>query len=137
MNSNDISAIPLFRDVPRSRRAEVARLADRLSLPAGRVMARQGARAHEFFVIVDGTAAVVRDGQCIAVLGPGDFFGEIALMSGLHRTATVVAASDVDVIVLAQREFATMLSQFPEIASAIVDAASRRVVATLRAVEAA
>ncbi len=137
MSTNEIKAIPLFRDAPRSRRAELARLADRITVPAGKVLARQGALAHEFFVIVTGTVEVIRDGQVVAVLGPGDFFGEIALCGDPHRTATVVAASEVDLTVIGRREFRTMLSRFPEIASTILSTASRRLVADLRAVEAA
>ena len=132
MSTNEICALPLFLDAPRSRRAELARLADRITVPAGKVLARQGALAHEFFVIVDGIVDVIRDGHVVAVLGPGDFFGEIALIGDPRRTATVVAASDVDLTVLGRREFRTMLSRFPDIASTILSTASRRLVADSR-----
>ena len=137
MSPNEISAIPLFRAVRRSRRAELAKLADRLTAPAGRILTKQGAIAHEFFVIVDGTVDVLRDGRLVTTLGPGEFFGEIALMDDPHRTATIVAASDVDLVVIGRREFHTMVSGFPELASTLLAAATRRVIADLRAVEAA
>ncbi len=133
MSIDEIRAIPLFRDSPRSRWAELARLADRITLPAGKVLARQGSLAHEFFVINDGIVDVIRDGNFVALLGPGDFFGEIALAGDPRRTATVVAASDVDLTVIARREFHTMLSRFPGIASTILSTASRRMVSDLRA----
>ena len=136
MKPSEIGALPLFRNVPRSRRAEVASLVDRVTVPAGMVLARQGALAHEFFVIIDGNVDVMRDGRVVAELGPGEFFGEIALVGDPHRTATVVAASDLDVAVLARREFRTMLARFPDFASTVLSTASRRLVASLREIEA-
>jgi len=136
MGTNEICAIPLFRNAPRSRLNELARLADAITVPAGRVLAREGSLANEFFVIVDGVVEVIREGELVAVLGSGDFFGEIGLVGHPYRTATVVAASELDLVVLARREFRTMLSRFPEIASTVLSAASRRVVANLREVEA-
>jgi len=133
----EIRATPLFRDAPRSRQRELASLVDRITQPAGKVLTRQGELAHEFFIINDGTAEVIRDGQVVAELGPGDFFGEIALLGDPHRTATVVAAAEVDLTVLARREFRTMLSRFPEIASTILSTASRRLVTNIRLTEAA
>ena len=136
MTTSEIAELPVFRDVPRFRRTEVARRADRVVVPAGRVLARQGSVAHEFFVIIGGLVDVVRDGRTVARLGPGDFFGEIALIGDPHRTATVVAASDVELAVLTRREFRTLLARFPEFASTVLSTASRRVVASLREVEA-
>lgn len=137
MSPNEISAIPLFRDLGRSGRAELAKLVDRVTAPAGKVIARQGATAHEFFVILDGTVDVLRNGRVVTTLGPGEFFGEIALMEDPRRTATIVAASDVDLAVIGRREFHSMLSRFPELASTLLATATRRVVADLRAAEAA
>jgi CRP-like cAMP-binding protein len=136
MTTSEIAELPVFRNVPRSRRAEVAQRADRVTLPAGRVLARQGSVAHEFFVIIGGLVDVVRDGRTVARLGAGDFFGEIALIGDPHRTATVVAASDVELAVLTRREFRTLLARFPAFASTVLSTASRRVVASLREVEA-
>ena len=137
MTTTEIAALPVFREVPHARRTEVANRADRVTVPAGRVLARQGSVAHEFFVIIDGIVDVIRDGRTVSRLGPGDFFGEIALIGDPHRTATVVAATEVDVAVLTRREFRTLLARFPEFASIVLSTASRRVVASLREVEAA
>ena len=137
MNTTEIAALPVFRDVPRKHRIEVAQRADRVTVPAGRILTRQGSVAHEFFVIIDGIVDVIRDGCAVARLGPGDFFGEIALVGDPHRTATVVAASDLDVAVLTRREFRTLLARFPAFACTVLSMASRRVVASLREVEAA
>jgi len=135
MTTSEITALPLFDDIPRSHRAELARLADRISVPAGRVIARQGELAHEFFVIIDGDVDVMRDGELVNALTAGDFFGEIALVGDPHRTATVVATSDVELAVLGRREFRTMLARCPDVAATVLASASRRVVASLRALE--
>ena len=136
MHTDDVRTIPLFETVPRSRRAEVARLADRITVPAGTFLIRQGELAHEFFVILEGSAHVIRDERVVAVLGPGDFFGEIALVGHPIRTATVVAHSQLELAVLTRREFRTLLSRFPDLASAVLSAGRKRVVSTLREVEA-
>lgn len=136
MHQNDVRTIPLFEAVPRSHRAEVARVTDRVTAAAGEVLIRQGELAHEFFVILDGFADVIRDGRPVAVLGPGDFFGEIALVGPPFRTATVVARSDLDLAVVARREFRTLLRRFPDLASTVLSAGRMRVVSTLREVEA-
>ena len=137
MTADEIRTIPLFDKIPSRRRAEVARLADRITLPAGKIITRQGDLAHEFFVIIDGIAAVIRDGRRVALLGGGDFFGEIALVGKPFRTATVIAGSDLDVAVIARREFHTILRRFPDFASTVLSAGSRRIVATLLPVGAA
>jgi CRP/FNR family cyclic AMP-dependent transcriptional regulator len=136
MHANDVRTIPLFETVSRTRRGEVARLADRITVPAETVLVRQGELGHEFFVIVDGVADVVRDDRLVATLGPGDFFGEIALVGTPFRTATVVARSELDLAVVPRREFRALLSRFPGVASAVLCAGRARVVSTLREVEA-
>ena len=137
MHQNDVRTTPLFEAVPRGRRAEVAQLTDRVTIAAGHTLIREGELAHEFFVIRDGAANVIRDNRVVAVLGPGDFFGEIGLVGKPFRTATVVAGSELDLVVVARREFRTLLSRFPAFASVVLSAGSRRVVSTLREVQAA
>jgi CRP/FNR family cyclic AMP-dependent transcriptional regulator len=135
MHTSDIQLAPLFQTVPRRRRGEVAQLADRLTVSAGTVLIRQGELAHEFFVIIDGVASVICDGRPVRSLGPGDFFGEIGLVGKPYRTASVIAESDLDVLVLGRREFRTMLSRFPDVASDVLREGRLRVVSTLREVE--
>ena len=137
MTTHEIRTIPLFEDVPRARRNELASFADRLTVPAGRVLTRQGELAHEFFLLLDGVADVIRDGHRVATAGPGDFVGEIGLLGDPIRTATVVAATEVDLVVFARREFRTMLQRNPGVASTILMTASRRIAAMLRELEAA
>lgn len=137
MHIDDVLATPLFESVPRRRRGEIAQAADRITVPAGKILTRQGDLAHEFFVIVGGEADVFCDGRLAAVLGPGDFFGEIALVGRPYRTATVVAGTELDLVVLTRREFRTILARFPDLASTVLAAGRTRATATLRHLEAA
>lgn len=136
MTRDEIRAIPLFQTVPPRRRIEVASNADRVTVPTGRVVTRQGDLAHEFFVIIDGHADVIRDGMFVARLGPGDFFGEIGLVGKPFRTATVIAGSELDVAVISRRAFRTLIMRFPDFAASVLTAGARRAAATLRQVEA-
>src|ERR1700712_442647 len=88
-----ISHVPLFASLGRKEQAAVHGLLTEATLPAGYVLAQQGTHGSEFFVIVSGTASVERDGIHVADVGPGDFQGEISLLDGGPRTATVIATT--------------------------------------------
>jgi CRP-like cAMP-binding protein len=94
--------------------------------PAGQVLAHQGRVGREFIVVIDGTARVVIDDQEIAELGPGEFFGEMALLDGGPRTATVVAVTDVVVDVMNRQEFEQILTVAPHVAKAVLTGLARR-----------
>jgi CRP/FNR family transcriptional regulator, cyclic AMP receptor protein len=127
MHPSDISSIPLFSGVPRRKRGALARLADAVDVPAGEGLTAEGGHAREFFVVVSGTADVLRDGRLVGTVGPGDFFGEVGLLGrGWTRTATVVATSPMRLLVLARQEFRELLATFPTIAGPIVHAAQQR-----------
>ena len=102
-----LSKVPLFAGLDRRGIEELGRLADEVDLPAGRVAARQGASGDEFFVIVDGTVSIDRDGRQLRELGPGDFFGELALLGKVARTATATCVTDCRLLVIGHREFHT------------------------------
>jgi CRP-like cAMP-binding protein len=104
----------------------IAGTTTQLRFPAGEVMARQGEGGHEFLVIVDGKARVDIDGREIAVLTPGEFFGEIALLDGGPRTATVVAETDVVAEVIGQREFDGVVAGAPHLARNLLVGLARR-----------
>src|SRR5688572_31917399 len=84
-----IRAGPLFARCTRAEVAEVAKIADEIDVREGKELTREGDRGREFFVLLEGSAIVKRGGRKVNVLGPGDFFGEIALVSRSPRTATV------------------------------------------------
>jgi CRP-like cAMP-binding protein len=101
-------------------------------IPAGEVVARQGGLGREFIVIVTGRASVAIDGRAVATLGPGDFFGELALLDGGPRTATVTADTEVTAEVMSRSEFATLLESAPSVTRGIL----RGVAARLRTADA-
>lgn len=126
MNDQLVPTIPLFSSVRRRDRRTIARLADTIDVPAWKTLAREGDLAAEFFVVLDGVAVASRDGRPVATLGPGDFFGEIGLLAGPRRTATVTAATPMQLVVVGSREFASMLDAFPGVGGRIRGAAERR-----------
>jgi CRP-like cAMP-binding protein len=124
---NTVESIPLFASVPRRRRWHVARLADEVGVPDGAQLTRQGGYAREFFVVVEGTADVYRDGERVGRLEAGDFFGEVGLLGPRwERSATVVATSPMRLLVLARRQFRELLFAAPSVAARIHGAALQR-----------
>ncbi len=126
MDVEKLSSVPLFRDLPRRERKQVARWADEVDLPAGKHLLEEGRFPHEFFVLLEGSVEVTHDGKQLAVLGPGDFLGEIALVENVRRTATVVATTPVRAIVMHSREFMAMEAELPKVAARIQDAIRER-----------
>ncbi|HUG29295.1 MAG TPA: cyclic nucleotide-binding domain-containing protein [Candidatus Limnocylindria bacterium] len=126
-----LHAIPLFAKLGDRDLERVGQLADEVDLPAGRVLMRQGESGSEMFIIARGAVVVERDGREIAVRGPGEVFGEIALLSEGPRTATVTCTEPSTLLVLAHREFHTLMDETPGVRAAVLDELARR----LRAVE--
>jgi CRP-like cAMP-binding protein len=122
-----ISKVPLFSRLSKKEREAVARIADELDLPQGKDMATEGERGREFFVLVDGSADVFKGDKVINQMKKGDFFGEIALVTKMPRTATVTATSDVRVLVINERDFAALLKKSPEVGRGVAEALAERV----------
>ena len=114
-----------FRGCTRSQLREVERLAERIQVASGEVVAREGRIGREFFLILSGTAAVTQRGRRINTLGPGDFFGELAALDPGPRNATVAALSDLDLLIIGPREFAAM-ADIPGFRDALLKAMARR-----------
>jgi CRP/FNR family transcriptional regulator, cyclic AMP receptor protein len=121
-----IKKVPLFAHCSKRELQEVAQLADEIDLREGKEMTRQGSRGREFFVLLEGTANVTKNGRRINTLGTGDFFGEIALVSDTPRTATVTATSPVRALVVTDRSFRRLLEDSPSIQSKVLTALAER-----------
>lgn len=118
--------MPLFAGLSHKEREKIARWADTIDLPAGKHLLDEGRLPHEFFVILDGEVEVLHDTQHLATLGPGDFFGEIALLEHGRRTASVVTTSPTTLAVMSPASFAAMRRELAEVALRIDDAIRER-----------
>jgi CRP-like cAMP-binding protein len=117
-----IRKIPLFTQLAKAQLAQVASIADEIHLPEGKVLTRQGERGREFFVLLEGEVDVRRSGKKLATLRSGEFFGEMALVSDLPRSATVTATKPVRALVIGDRDFRGMLVREPRIALKLMEA---------------
>jgi CRP-like cAMP-binding protein len=113
-----LARIPMFSPLPRMDLERLARQLDRIETPAGTEVIRQGDVGDRFYVIDEGRFEIVVDGGRITVLGEGDYFGEIALLKDVPRTATVRAIDDGAVWALDQEEFLATLTDLPQAARA-------------------
>jgi CRP-like cAMP-binding protein len=119
VDADRLAQLPLFRELPRREIERVARWADEVDVPAGKRLMDEGAFPHEFMMIESGTAEVLHGEQHLADLGPGDFFGEIALLAEHRRTATVTATSPLRIVVMHERDFRVMEDEMPDVAAKI------------------
>ena len=115
-NIERLQDVGLFSACTDRELTQIARAMDEVSVVAGRDIVTQGTLGHEFYLIVDGRATVSRDGTVVAELGPGEYFGEMALLDGAPRNATVSASEPTNLLVLGQREFAAVLDSSPGVA---------------------
>jgi CRP/FNR family transcriptional regulator, cyclic AMP receptor protein len=121
-----LRSVNLFSGCSDKELAEISRLTTEVEVAEGKVVCRQGETGNEFFVIIDGTASVTIDGEEVNVLGAGDFFGELALLDGGERLASVTATSPLDVLVLSRSEFQSLLHAVPSLAVRMLHAIGAR-----------
>lgn len=121
-----LKRVPLFKGLSQRQIEQIARLADELEVAAGKRLANAGDIGYELFVIVDGQAMVrTTDGRTVT-LNPGEFFGEMSLIDGGPRSATVDATTPMKLLVVAHREFWELLNEAPPLAGKIMRALSQR-----------
>lgn len=121
-----IRNVPLFAECSKKELAEIAGIADEIDLPAGKVLIREGATGYEFFVLIEGTVDVTQGGEKVRSMGPGEFFGEIALLGEARRTATVTATSPVTLVVMHGSDFRVFERDFPEMSEHLKRATAER-----------
>jgi CRP/FNR family cyclic AMP-dependent transcriptional regulator len=126
MNQARLKAVPFFSKLKKKELELIGRQADEIDVPAGKVLAKQGDLGDEFFVIESGTAEVARDGERINELGPGDFFGEMALLEADRRNATVTATTPMALIVMTRSSFRGIDKAMPHVHKAVQEAIEQR-----------
>jgi CRP/FNR family transcriptional regulator, cyclic AMP receptor protein len=118
--------VPLFNGCSKAELKQLASIADEIDLREGTVLTRQGRVGHEFFVLIEGTVAVTKDGRKLADLSGGDWLGEIALLTKAPRTATSTATSPVRSLVIVDRDFRRVVSEMPSIAMKVLTCVAER-----------
>jgi CRP-like cAMP-binding protein len=129
-----LAAVPLFSDLSSRHLKRIADLAEEVRFSAGDLIVQEGQPGGTFYVILEGEAKVTRKGRKLNELYPGDFFGEVSLLDGGPRTATVTAETPIVAIRLFRKEFAKLISAEPEIALKIVAELASRIRRTHRSV---
>jgi CRP-like cAMP-binding protein len=126
-----MTRVPLFCRLSKRELVRIAQLADEVDLPAGKRLTKEGSRGREFFVLLEGSADVERNGRRIATMRGGDFFGEIALVTDVPRTATVTTISPVRALVITDRAFRELLRDSPAIQGKVLEAIASRLAHSL------
>ena len=122
-----LKTVPLFALCDARSVERLGMLVEEVDLPAGRVLFRQGDTAHELFIIVSGQVRVERDGAVLAIRGPGEFFGEIALVAEGPRTATATCVTACRLLVLAHRDFHSLMDEFPGLKMRVLETLAKRI----------
>jgi len=126
-----MARVPLFCRLAKGELVRIGQLADEVDLPAGKRLTKEGSRGREFFVLLEGSADVERNGRRIATMRGGDFFGEIALVTDVPRTATVTTISPVRALVITDRAFRELLRDSPAIQGKVLEAIASRLAHSL------
>jgi CRP-like cAMP-binding protein len=121
-----LTQVPLFSACSRDELRKLSRRTTDIPIAEGHVLVKEGERGLEFFVIVSGRAKVSRKGRKVGEVGPGDFFGELALLIDADRNATVTALTPMEAIVLSRREFEAALADAPRMTRKIMSGMARR-----------
>jgi CRP-like cAMP-binding protein len=121
-----LRSAPLLAGLSRKELAELAKRTEDMELETGQVLCKEGQRAQEFFVLMEGEVQVTRGGKKLHTLGAGDFFGEIALIEDIPRTATVTASTGIRFFVLTRRSFLRLLDEQAGVERKVTRALARR-----------
>ena len=117
VDASRLAAIPLFADLSHGDLAAIGESAVEINADPGETLATQGDLGHAMFAIESGTVEVTADGKQLATLGPGDVFGEVAVVAAGIRMATVIATSPVRLIALLKRDVWALERRSPETAA--------------------
>ncbi len=125
-NKLDLSNIWVFSTCSKVELQKIRKAFTEISTPSGRLLCEEGSPGEEFFVILEGTADVIRNGRKVNTLGPGQFFGELALLDHKPRSATIRSATEMTLLVLEQRQFTGLLAEIPGLTKKLLQAVAGR-----------
>ena len=123
MDQHKLKALALFQSLGKRELERIGTVADEVDVSEGKTLLHQGDFAHEFMVVLEGEAEVVRDSERVAELGPGDFLGEVAALDRGQRNATVVAKSPMRVMVMTDRDLRQVARDMPGLETQLREAA--------------
>ena len=122
-----LEAVPLFEGLTQKQLRKVADLADVARFMAGATLVKQGVVGDSFYVVLTGQAKVIANDRTVNRLLPGDHFGEISLLDGGPRSASVAAETEMTLVIITQKDFLAMLSKDPEITVCLLEGMARTV----------
>jgi CRP/FNR family cyclic AMP-dependent transcriptional regulator len=124
--ATDLKSIWLFSGCSGTELRKIRSSLDEIHVPAGKQLVKEGRIGQQFFIIVEGKAAVTRNGRKVATLGEGSHFGELAMLDRRPRSASVISETDMDLLVMSQRQFNSLLQSVPTIARKLLSALASR-----------
>lgn len=124
--ADTLATLPVFAGCSKHELQKLSRRTVELDVEPGKVLAREGELGREFLIVLTGTAVATRDGQVLARFGPGDSFGEIAVLDRSQRTATVTAETTMRVAVVAANDFQSLMAEVPALATAVMSTMAHR-----------
>ncbi|HEY5250442.1 MAG TPA: cyclic nucleotide-binding domain-containing protein [Acidimicrobiales bacterium] len=124
--TDQLKGVQMFSACTEKELAQIARACDELTVEPGAVVVEEGAAGEGFYLVGTGEAEVVRGGQAVATLGPGQYFGELSLLDDAPRNATVTAKTPMTLIRLRRREFSAVLDSWPGVAHKLLEQMARR-----------
>ncbi|HEY3811228.1 MAG TPA: cyclic nucleotide-binding domain-containing protein [Acidimicrobiales bacterium] len=122
-----LSRLPLFETSSQRELAKVANVSVQAHKPAGSILTREGREGGLLFIILDGEAEIVRDGQLLGTLKEGDVVGELSLIDGYPRSASVRAVTDVEVLQIPASDFQAVIQGSPKLVISLLEGLARRI----------
>ena len=122
-----LKQVPLFDECSKADLAKIARIADEIDIPEGKELIREGELARQFFILTDGWADVRRNGRKVNTMGPGDFFGEIGLVTDRLTSASVTTTTPASALVIPRSSFKSLLRDWPNIQLKVLKALAERI----------
>jgi CRP-like cAMP-binding protein len=126
MNTAKLDEAPLFASLPEDTKRELAEFVNESEVPSGKHLVDQGDTSYNLFVIVAGKAEVYKDGRSVAVLGPGDFFGEMGTVGNAPRSATVISQKRTRLLTIGSRDVQRLKESAPEVLDRLEQAIAER-----------